>query len=322
MDADSDKPNRDEQETPQIPPGIILEISDKFNPFHTAASNSWRSKLLEIQQSFRECDHHQDKLKCVLTHSVVPEWPKRPDGPYPSEVDGMEPIAMGVGPSQWPQQLFLRIQDGREIGITELASKLPQSYRLKMLDVSSKVELGGILYTPIVGKETIHNVTGKPILFSSGEPVALRPGVNRNYFVHAGGAAHERITNITSFFALAARAGQCLEGLPSSVNRLIWQNWPEGFRAIGDKGMWVSALYELAWQQLPESKLSANRFSWAGTTNTQIDTPPSAKQQTTANAQTDLSTFAPSGPPHWYSVIDDLVGSSIAAVDLLLAAEG
>lgn len=321
MDAKSDRSNRDE-ETPQIPPGIILEISDKFNPLHTDAVSTWRSTLLEIQQSFRDCDHHQDKLKCVFTHSVVPEWPNRPDGPYPSEVDGLEPIAMGVGPSLWPQQLFLRSQDGRKMGIAELASKLPQSYRLKMLDVSSKVEFGGILYTPIVGKNTIHNVNGKPILFPSGEPVALRPGVNRNYFVHAGGAAHERITNITSFFAVAARAGQCLQSLPTSVNRLIWHDWLDGFRTIGDKGMWVSALFELAWQNLPESKLSANRYSWAGTTNTPIETTTNANPQTTENAPTDLSMFVPSGPPHWYSVIDDLVGASIAAVNLLLAAEG
>ncbi|MDG2223677.1 MAG: hypothetical protein P8L85_20015 [Rubripirellula sp.] len=321
MDADSDNSSREEQEMPQIPPGIILEISEKFRPLHTDISSSWRSTLMEFQQSFRDCDHGQEKLKCVLTHSVVPEWPKRPDGPCPPEVEGMEPIAMGVGPSRWPQQLFTRSQAGREMGVAELASALPQSYRLKTLDVASKVELGGVMYTPAVGHDAIHNVTGNPILFSNGQPVALRTGVNRNYFVHAGGAAHERITNITSFFSLAAQAGQCLESLPTSVSRHLWRDWPDGFRTIGDKGMWVSALFELAWQQSAESQLTADRFTWIGTTNTRFDLSPSASQQSTSSNPADASTLAPVGPPHWYSVIDDLVSASIAAIEILLAVE-
>ncbi len=188
MDADSVKRNRDATSPLEIPPGIILDVAEKFCPLRTDVSESWRTTLQEVQQRFCQCAHNQEKLKCVLTHSVVPEWPKRPDGPYPSEVDGMEPIAMGGGPSRWPQQLFLRKEHRTESVVSELEPMSGQSYRLKMLDISSKLQFGDVQYAPIVGHRAVHNITGNPILFSDGQPVAMRQGINRNYFVHAGGA--------------------------------------------------------------------------------------------------------------------------------------
>lgn len=296
-----------------------MDVAEKFCPLQSDVSESWRTTLHEMQQRFRECARDQEKLKCILTHSVVPEWPIRPDGPYPSEVDGMEPIAMGRGPSRWPQQFFLRRENNTETVVSELEPTSGQSYRLKMLDISSKLQLGDVQYAPMVGHSAVHNITGNPILFSDGQPVAMRQGINRNYFVHAGGAPHERITSITSFFSLAAEAGQCLEGLPAHVNRILWHEWLDGFRTIGDKGMWISALFELAWQQTAGSSLAAERFAWSGTTSIPLDAWPQSRQQTENGAPIDALPDIPASPAHWYSVINDLVSASVAALDILLA---
>jgi hypothetical protein len=220
---------------------------------------------------------------------------------------------MGGGPSRWPQQLFVRRENDSETVVSELEPMSRQCYRLKFLDISSKLELGKVGYAPMVGESAVHNVTGNPILFSNGQPVAMRQGIDRNYFIHAGGAPHRRITSITSFFSLAAQAGQCLYVLPADVNRILWRRWLHGFPAIGDKGMWISALFELAWQQAAGSSLSAARFAWSGSTNIPLD----AQQED--GAATDSPADIPDPPAHWYSLIDDLVAASIAAIDILLA---
>ena len=98
MDADSADEHLDAVSPPEIPPEITLEVAERFCPLRLDISESWRRTLQEIRQSFSESTHDQETLKCVLTHSVVPEWPERPDGPYPSEVDGMVGFVPGATP--------------------------------------------------------------------------------------------------------------------------------------------------------------------------------------------------------------------------------
>lgn len=319
MEADSSKHGQEANGSFDIPPEIILDVAEGFCPLRCDVSASWKATLQDLRKRFCESAGNQERLSCVLTHSVVPEWPKRPDGPYPPEVDGMEPIAMGCGPSRWPQQFFVRTENNEETVVSELAPMSGQSYRLKMLDLSSKLRLGDVQFAPFVGENAVHNITGNPILFSNGEPVAMRQGIEQNYFVHAGGAPHQRITSISSFFSLAAQAGQCLESMPASVNRILWHQWLAGFRTIGDKGMWISALFELAWQPTPGPSLAAKKFAWSGTTNVALDELPQAREQAKNGAGIDAVADIPDPPSHWYSVIDDLVSASIAAIDILLA---
>lgn len=299
MNPDSSKQNSETRD--EIPPEITIEAIERFRPQHPSVSSSWRSTLDDIRQSFVQCSDEHETLKCVMTHSIVPQWPARPDGPYPSAVDGMEPIAMGGGPCNWPQQQFLRREGETETVVSDLAPESDKSYRLKFLDVASQLELGDATYSPIVGETPIQNVTGKPVLFSDGQPVAMRHGVERSYFVYAGGPPHRRITSVTSFFSLAGRAGQTLYGLPADVNQVVWRDWIDGFPTIGDKGMWISALFELAWQSSSDPALSAERYGWDGPTSTLIE----------SSQSSDL-------PAHWYSVIDDLVAASIVAAEFLL----
>ncbi len=308
MDAESPKHGHDASSQIKIPDQIVVESADRFCPMRADDSVSWRPELQRIRERFVESAKDLAGLKCILVHSTVPEWPQRPEGPYPTELEGMEPVAMGAGPSRWPQQYFLRKQGTQETVVSELDPTSDQSYHLRMLGLSSKLKFGEIEFVPIVGDEVIQNSTGDPILFSDGQPIAIRPGVNRNYFVHAGGEPHEQITSVTSFFSIASEAGQALLNCPASMNRVLWRQWPDGFRTIGDKGMWVSALFELAWQQQSDAPLVAQRYSWSGKTNILLE----AMGQ--PGTQDD-----PGQPAHWYSVIGDLAAASVAALDLLIA---
>lgn len=323
MEPDASFNDGDETNTPEIPAEITLDVAEKFRPSGTEVSESWRETLQQVRQRCLESADNHIELKCVLTHSVVPQWPSRPDGPHPPEVDGMEPIAMGVGPSRWPQQLFRRTENNVEAIVSDLAPTSNHSYRLKMLDIASKLQLGGAQYVPLVADKPVYNVTGKPVLYSDRRAVAMRRGVDRNYFIHAGGAAHERIKSITSFFSIAEQAGQCLYGLPDHVNRILWRQWPDGFRSIGDKGMWISALFELAWQPDARVPLVAERFSWDETTNTLLDEFPQ-QQNVNGDSLSDefddiLSGDVPDEPAYWYSVLNELFAASVTAVDRLLA---
>lgn len=301
----------------KIPAEITLDVVEKFCPLQTDTSDDWRATLKEIQQAFRECPEDQERLSCVLTQSVVPEWPERPDGPYPYEVLGMDPIAMGDGPSRWPQQLFVRTAGESETIVSELEPMSNKCYRLKMLDISSKLKIDDAEFSPFVGEFAVQNNTGKPILYSDGQPVAMRRGINRHYFVHAGGEPHHRITSITSFFSLASRAGQCLLQMPPEANRRLWRDWLDGFPVIGDKGMWISALFELAWQQDPGSSLSATSYIWSGAKSIPLESIPTSRQP--AEEVESGGDALEDSPAYWYSVIEDLVAASIAAVDILLA---
>lgn len=113
-----------------------------------------------------------------------------------------------------------------------------------------------------------------------------------------------------------SEAGRCLHGLPANVNRTLWHQWRDGFKAIGDKGMWISAVFEVAWHSALGTTLSAERFAWSGTTNRPLGAMPQ-QQQPGAIGASDVSGQS----AHWYSVIDDLVPASIAVVDILLEAD-
>jgi hypothetical protein len=86
---------------------------------------------------------------------------------------------------------------------------------------------------------------------------------------------------------------------------------------INDVALWVNAVFELAWQRFPGSPLNAQRFAWNGSTSIPLDALSRFQQQ--ANDGFRIDGIEGITNSHWYSVIDDLMSASIAAIDVLLA---
>lgn len=122
----------------------------------------------------------------------------------------------------------------------------------------------------------------------------------------------------TPFNLIAEDAGRCLFGLPTNVNRQLWRDWLDGFEDIGGLSMWLNALFELAWQQVPGSPLFATKFAWDGTTGTSVELPILALGPNCDDLSPGLVKMVEKST-HCYSVLPDLVSASIAATYILLA---
>lgn len=297
------------------PPHVTQDVVTMFYPLRGVDSDLWRSSLKRLQQQFLVAGQDAEKLTCVLTQSIIPEWPKRPSGPYPSEISGLKPVELGSGPSREPEQLFLCRQDNEETVVSGIDRIWQENFQLKILNLGQTVKQGKTEYEPIVGERMLCDVSGNPILFSNGEPVALQPGINRSYMIYA----NERPASLKNFRSFSENAGRTLYGLPASVNRVLWRDWLDGFTTIESGAMWVSALFELAWQNIPGSTLIAKKLAWDGTTSIPLDALPHLRQQAKLGAKIGSLDSITDPPAHWYSVIDDLMAASVAAIDILLA---
>jgi hypothetical protein len=122
------------------------------------------------------------------------------------------------------------------------------------------------------------------------------------------------------YFPIAADAGRCIRGLPYDVSNFLWSNWIpnepffEEVTCSQEKTYWLSALFELAWREIPGTSLHADKLVYAGPDR--CKNIPLCAWQTLSNGAKLVDANNP--PDHWYSVLDDLYTASVAAVDILL----
>jgi hypothetical protein len=157
---------------------------------------------------------------------------------------------------------------------------------------------------------------GKPIVTETGEPVPLRLGFNRMHFIK--GASTEELE-------LFSDAAKVLSVLPAFVSEVLWKRWRQGFPIPEDgfdEGVWIDAVFETAWQQLPFSSLRASRKAMSAEGNSSI----------VLNGE-GLFPRIPANPPffrsrfpnvHGYpqrirSELSDLLESSLLFIDTVLA---
>lgn len=298
------------------PAKFTLDVARTYYPLRSVASSLWRTSLQTMRERFAEAARTNDRLTCVLTQSIIPEWPKRTEPPDPPAIASMEPVALGGGPRRELRQLFTKRENGEETVVSDVGRLLQKDWHLRILDKSQRIRLCGAEYEPLAGDRPAHNIDGKPIVFSDGEPVAMRLGASRRYIIYADRSRPDRAAFCQSFHSTATDAGRCLQGLPPEVNRILWRDWLDGFTTIDDKAMWINSLFELAWLRLPGSPLAADKFAWSGTTSIPLDALPHLRRHAEPMAGiTDI----PDSPAHWYSVLENLLSASVAAVDALLA---
>lgn len=172
-----------------------------------------------------------------------------------------------------------------------------------------------------------HELCGLPMVASESQILrhprtsdgSFDPGVRRNYKIHGD---RERWQE---YSAIAEAAGSCLPGLPAHVTTFVWRDWLNGFDKQPDDTLWTYAVFELAWRRIPGSSLKAERFADVKGCRIPLDDIPSLRADANQNDSSDPPEVTgelanlPDDPPHWYSLLDDLLNASITAIDLMFA---
>ena len=295
------------------------EVAKNFDPLRSGDSNLWRPALQKLRERFEAAVRDGNRLTCVVRQSIIPEWPARTELPNLPGLAGWEPVAFGGGPRREPRQLFTKRENGEEtIVVSDVGRLLQKGHQPRIPDKSKRIRNDDAEYEPLVGDRPVYDIGGKPIVFSDGEPVAMRLGAFRTYTIYGLGSAKDRAATCRSFYANAAEAGRSLHGLPAELNRILWRDWLDGFMEIDDPEFWVNALFELAWQRLPGSPLVAEKLAWQGQTSIPLDSLPHVDSLPHFREQVDKMGI-PDPAAHWYSVLDNLLSASVAAIDALLA---
>ena len=97
---------------------------------------------------------------------------------------------------------------------------------------------------------------------STGEPHPIRLGFSRTHYIER--ASGEDLQ-------LFSDAAKVLPVLPVFVNEVLWKRWRQGFPLPEegfDEGVWIDAVFETSWQQLPFSSLRASRTGLSSDGNT------------------------------------------------------
>ncbi len=312
MDDNPIDQSADEYNPLNEPPRITFDIARHFHPLRGQTSRIWESSLSRIREQFASIVDHESQLVFVLTHSATPDWPKRLGEPSPAEISGLRSVAMGAGPGREPEQLFIhRDEEGEKI-VYGVGRLFQEDWRLKILDIGQAVQYDGKTYETFAADIPVHDVTGRPILFSNDEPVAIRQGCHRFFIAYSDASA-------TAYLKLASEAGRCLYGLPPAINRFLWSDWLVGFGEIDEQSLWTNALFELAWKHVPGSSLTARKFVWNENISVPLDAVPFLRGRSAGGFSDDWLKRLGEPPAHWFSTLVDPVSASMAAIDLLLS---
>jgi len=307
--------NNDESYDPvNEPPKITWDVARNFVPLHSECSQLWKSSLQRLRQQFLDAVDSDSKLVCLVTQSIIPEWPKRPEGPFPSEIQGLRAVGSGTGPRREPEQLFLRMDGDGDTVVTGIGRLFQDNWQLKVIEPDYGCLMDGVMYWAFAADKAVPDIDGNPILSPSGKPSPIRQGCFRSHILYA-------TKSNTRFNSLATEAGRVLYGIPSEVNRVLWRDWLDGFRTLHDNCMWTNAVFELAWQQHSGSSLRARKMAWNGNASVPLDALTHMRSRGDAGGPNEWLDEIGDPPAHWYSVIDDLVSASIAAIDILLSIE-
>lgn len=312
MDADVSDVRKAKYDPLKEPPKITWDVLRKFQPLNNKSSHLWKSSLEHIRQRFVNSAEKEQNLFCLLTQSIVPAFPKRPPGPFPSGIDGLRPVAVGGGPSREVEQLFLRRDSNGDTVVSGVAKLFQENWQLKILDIGQGLVYQGTEYQTFVGDKPLLDLAGEPILFSTGEPVAMQQGCGRSYFIYSDHPCN-------AYTQLAKEAGNCLCGLPPSLNRVLWKDWLDGFDELDGGCMWTNAVFELAWQQHPGTALKAKKLAWSGHKSVPLDAWPLLSGRLKGHAGDAWLDDLGDPPAHWYSTIENMHHASVAAIDILLS---
>ncbi|MCX7397304.1 MAG: hypothetical protein NT138_06440 [Planctomycetales bacterium] len=113
-----------------------------------------------------------------------------------------------------------------------------------------------------------------------------------------------------------------LSVLPAFVNEVLWKRWRQGFPLPEDgfdEGVWIDAVFETSWQQLPFSSLRASRKAFSTDGNTSVVL---KGEGLFPRIPPDLWSMVPNVqgyPQRIRSELPDLLESSLQLIETILA---
>lgn len=119
--------------------------------------------------------------------------------------------------------------------------------------------------------------------------------------------------------------GRLLTELPIEAKAIVWREWPHNYRYLesATEGIWVNAVFELAFQKRKYSGLAVERYIWDE--NKKVDFSTLAEWKANPNSLDyfdkmfgSLVEHAGDPPAYWYSWIEDIASASITALDFLI----
>lgn len=159
------------------------------------------------------------------------------------------------------------------------------------------------------------DVRGELMDTPDGQPIPVRRGFARLHFLYANDLWDHRIKERLE------EAGRCVQSLPASLRQFIWSDWADRKIWFPDAaGIWLDAVFELAWKDIPGSALQGERWAWNGEHNYRVTM---ARDGRIPDCSKDFPELARQvevlgNPPiHWYSVIENFCLTSVAAIDVL-----
>jgi len=164
--------------------------------------------------------------------------------------------------------------------------------------------------SPAIGERAILDVNGNPMVFPNGDPIAFRLGFTRVYNFYGVDPI-----GFHAFKGIARDAGICITKPPQLLFEFLWKDLPDGSNLARDPvSLWMDAIFELAWREIPGVPLVASEKSaWSENVSVAIRALSKFRHLIPEQA----SGFK-DPPDHWYSIIDDVFTASIAAIDVLL----
>jgi hypothetical protein len=169
---------------------------------------------------------------------------------------------------------------------------------------------------PVIPSFAFPNALGNPIATLTGEPSPFRLGFNRMHFVNRAS---------TEELELFSDAAKVLSVLPAFVNEVLWKRWRQGFPLPEDgfdEGVWIDAIFETSWQQLPFSSLRASRKAFSSNASNGMTSVTLEGDGLFPRIPPDLRSMVPNVqgyPQRIMSELPDLLESSLQLIETILA---
>ncbi|MBV8782123.1 MAG: toll/interleukin-1 receptor domain-containing protein [Phycisphaerae bacterium] len=249
----------------------------------------WERSLSRVQAQLTTLINREDTVAVLLTESVIPRVPDVPDEYTPTTLLG----------KQWSQA-----QTG---GI----------YR----DMRQLFSANG---NPVQTDESLPPAPGRGLVTYNGKRYDWSPGTMRNLNFY-GDPGNVIRSNFERISGAAVAIVESTESLRSRFPRETLKN--NG--VTSDLVRFTYMIFDLAWMNMPGSPLRAERFvrkqRGSSTYTISLEHLKLVQKNGFASSQGNiLGKFEkwvlsiPDPPMHTYSVLEDLIASSIAAIDLLL----
>ncbi|MEN0109289.1 MAG: hypothetical protein AAF805_01070 [Planctomycetota bacterium] len=121
-----------------------------------------------------------------------------------------------------------------------------------------------------------------------------------------------------AFNGCVEEAGLLVGQLDPEIEEVIWREWRAPTTLPTERDIWLSVVFELAFQNHTGAGLKAERSGWRDRTSAPIDVIAAhLADPSFATPISDVAKAVGSPPAYWFSKIDNLWQASVAAIDLL-----